>query len=186
MFVAVSEASRGKSAFSVEGAMSSLQQLGDSKWSMIMCLVAFLWSLTSTFDKMGMAAAPTTAAYLAVQRAMTAVPCMLYVLLKDLSTFRLLSAHCGLMLGLVGTELLTVLLYLWSLRYLFVSYAVAAKRTGILLSVLIGWIFFGEQIREKLPYIMLMLGGMLMIVLAPDMRYNAHLMHRPQHSLSMC
>ena len=53
-----------------------------------MMLVAFLWSLTSTFDKMGMAASPTLATYLAVQRAMTAAPCVLYLFLKDVSAFR--------------------------------------------------------------------------------------------------
>lgn len=71
--------------------------------------------------------------------------------------------------------MLTVLLYLWSLKFLFVSYAVAAKRCGILLSVLSGWLFFGEHIRDKLAYILLMMAGMLLIVLAPDMGYNLHL-----------
>lgn len=71
-----------------KGAARSLQQLGDSKGSFIMLLVAFLWSLTSTFDKMGMAAAPTLATYLAVQRAITAVPCVVFLLVKDISSFR--------------------------------------------------------------------------------------------------
>jgi hypothetical protein len=53
-----------------------------------MLLVAFLWSLTSAFDKMGMAASPTLAAYLAVQRAITAVPCVLYLVFKDIQSFR--------------------------------------------------------------------------------------------------
>ena len=68
-----------------------------------------------------------------------------------------------------------MLLYLWSLKLLFVSYAVAAKRSGILLSVLSGWLFFGEHIRDKIVYILLMVAGMMLIVLAPDMRYNLHL-----------
>jgi uncharacterized membrane protein len=184
-------------------AVRSLQQLGDNKGSVLMVLVAFLWSLTSTFDKMGMAASPTLASYLAVQRAMTAGPCVIYLLFKDISAFRcallpfahfngsanslasVATTHCGtcrllcdeftLLSGLVGSELLTVLLYLWSLKFLFVSYAVAAKRTGILLSVLSGWMFFGEHIKDKILYILLMLAGMMMIVLAPDIRYNRHL-----------
>lgn len=90
---------------------------------------------------------------------------------------RLLHEHLPLVSGLAATELLTVLLYLFALKFLFVSYAVAAKRSGILLSVLAGWLFFGERIRDKLPYVCLMLAGMLLIVLAPDLRYNAHLRH---------
>lgn len=79
------------------------------------------------------------------------------------------------MAGIVGLELLTVILYLSSLKFLFVSYAVAAKRSGILLSVLSGWLFFGENIRDKIVLCLLMVGGMLLVVLAPDMSYNTHL-----------
>ena len=70
------------------GAARSLQQVGDSKGSFLMLLVAFLWSLTSAFDKMGMAAAPTLTTYLALQRACTAAPCAVYLILKDVSSFR--------------------------------------------------------------------------------------------------
>jgi drug/metabolite transporter (DMT)-like permease len=90
---------------------------------------------------------------------------------------RIISDHFLLVSGIVAMELLTVLLYLWSLKFLFVSYAVAAKRSGILLSVISGSVFFGERIRDKLAYILLMMGGMLLIVLAPDMKYNLHLRH---------
>lgn len=159
----------------MEGASRSLQQLGDSKGSILMMLVAALWSLTSTFDKMGMAAAPTLASYLAVQRMMTAIPCIIYISVKDFPSIRLVYEQFWLLIGLAACELLTVLLYLWSLEYLFVSYAVAAKRSGILLSVLSGWLFFGEHIRDKIMYIGLMLVGMMMIVLAPEVKYNAHL-----------
>lgn len=79
-----------------------------------------------------------------------------------------------LMASLIGLELLTVILYLSSLQFLFVSYAVAAKRSGILLSVLSGWILFGENIRDKIVYVMLMMAGMMLIVFAPDMAYNTH------------
>jgi len=53
-----------------------------------MVAVAALWSLTSTFDKLGMASAPTLAAYLAVQRLITALPCAAYLLLRDPTAFR--------------------------------------------------------------------------------------------------
>lgn len=53
-----------------------------------MVLVAAAWSLTSAFDKMGLAAAPSLAAYLAVQRLMTAAPCVVYLLMKDTGSFR--------------------------------------------------------------------------------------------------
>jgi drug/metabolite transporter (DMT)-like permease len=88
---------------------------------------------------------------------------------------RIIRDHFVLVVGIVAAELLTVLLYLWALKFLFVSYVVAAKRSGILLSVVSGWLFFGERIRDKIGYIFVMIAGMLLIVLAPDMRYNLHL-----------
>lgn len=90
---------------------------------------------------------------------------------------RIISEHFLLVAAIVASELLTVLLYLWALKFLFVSYVVAAKRFGILLSVISGSVFFGEHIRDKIAYILLMMGGMLLIVLAPDMKYNLHLRH---------
>ncbi len=48
------------------------------------------------------------------------------------------------------------------------SYAVAVKRCGILFSVLSGRVFFGEPIGTRLPYILLMLMGGLMILLDPS------------------
>lgn len=46
-----------------------------------------------------------------------------------------------LLIAVTVSELATVLLYLWSLKFLFASYAVAAKRSGILVSVLAGWAY---------------------------------------------
>jgi hypothetical protein len=45
---------------------------------------------------------------------------------------------------------------------------VAVKRCGILFSVLSGRVFFGEPIGTRLPYILLMLMGGLMILLDPS------------------
>eukprot|EP00854_Cymbomonas_tetramitiformis_P001436 gene1436-2057_t len=47
-----------------------------------------------------------------------------------------------------------------SLEYVLVSYAIAAKRSGIMLSVICGAVFFNETIMHRLPYIVLMLLGM--------------------------
>ena len=56
--------------------------------------------------------------------------------------------------------------YVEALDHLFVSYAIAAKRSGILLSVLGGAVFFKESIYERLPYVMVMLFGMTLILLS--------------------
>ena len=58
--------------------------------------------------------------------------------------------------------------YLHSLEHLFTSYAVAAKRSGILLSVLGGAIMFKEPIGDRLPYVFVIIIGMMCIILADE------------------
>lgn len=64
-------------------------------------------------------------------------------------------------------ELTAIMCYLKSLDHLLLAYAVAVKRSGLLLSVLVGAIAFGEPIWKRLPPVMVMMVGMMMIILAP-------------------
>ena len=54
-----------------------------------------------------------------------------------------------------------------AIKYMLVAYVIAIKRCNVLLSVLIGGLVFREPIMQRLPYVLLMLGGMLLIVLDP-------------------
>jgi multidrug transporter EmrE-like cation transporter len=49
-----------------------------------------------------------------------------------------------------------------------VSYAVAAKRSGIVVSVLVGALVFNEDILNRLPYVLLMFCGMLLIIFSEE------------------
>jgi multidrug transporter EmrE-like cation transporter len=55
-----------------------------------------------------------------------------------------------------------------SLETLLISYAVAAKRSGIVVSVLVGALLFKEDVVKRLPYIMLMFAGMLIIIFSEE------------------
>eukprot|EP00897_Mesotaenium_endlicherianum_P005387 jgi/Mesen1/4877/ME000244S04047 len=63
-------------------------------------------------------------------------------------------------------EIFAIVCYLKSLDVLLVSYSIAAKRSNILISVMVGKIVFKEQIWQRLPYITLMMLGMALIVFA--------------------
>lgn len=65
-------------------------------------------------------------------------------------------------------ELAAVLLFLNAVRHLLVSYVVAIKRCNVLMSVLLGAALFRESIRSRLPYIFLMMLGVMLIVLEPS------------------
>lgn len=58
-----------------------------------------------------------------------------------------------------------------------VSYMVAIKRINVLLSTLVGCVLFNERVGRRMPYILLMLLGMLLIVLQPGhevLHHNHH------------
>jgi len=64
-------------------------------------------------------------------------------------------------------ECLTFVLYLASVSgQLLVSYAIACKRCSILISVAIGRYYWKESLEGRLPYITIMVAGMLVILLA--------------------
>ena len=136
--------------------------------SRLMLVVAVIWSLTSDLDKMGKQAAPSFLVFIAVQRLCMSVPLNAVLIFKQglSKSLRTFTSTFGFLLILAVLEMYTVAAYLKALDHLFVSYAIAAKRSGILLSVLSGAVFFKESIVERLPYIMIMLFGMTLILLS--------------------
>ena len=69
--------------------------------------------------------------------------------------------------SLIGfLDIASMYAFLQSLNYIFTSYAVAAKRTSILASVVGGALFFKEPIARRLPYIFIMFIGMALILIA--------------------
>ncbi len=66
-------------------------------------------------------------------------------------------------------DALTLLLQFSAYRYIDVSLVIAIKRSGIILSVLAGWLVFREsKIAERLFATAIMAGGMLLIYLPPS------------------
>lgn len=148
--------------------------LPDEPGSRLMLLVAILWSFTSDLDKMGKSASGgDLVVFVAVQRF-----CMLVVLSAAAVTrlrlqsqsvsklFKKFTQNIPLLFGLAALEMYTMTAYLKALDHLFVSYAIAAKRSGILLSVLAGALFFNENIKNRLPYVLIILAGMTLVLVS--------------------
>lgn len=136
--------------------------------SRLMLFVAVLWSLTSDLDKMGKTAASSFAVFVAVQRVCMSVPLGAALVVqrgvgKAAAAF---AANLPLLFALATLEMFTMSAYLKALDHLYVSYAIAAKRSGILLSVVGGAVFFKESIRSRLPYVVVILFGMFLVLLS--------------------
>jgi drug/metabolite transporter (DMT)-like permease len=133
-----------------------------------MLLVATLWSLTSDLDKMGKQSASSFVVFVAVQRVLMGAPLggALVAKVGARRAGEVFVENAGLLLALAIGEMYTMAAYLMALDHLFVSYAIAAKRSGILLSVLGGAVFFKESIRDRLPYVCVILVGMVLVLLS--------------------
>lgn len=134
--------------------------------SLLMLGVAALLSLSNSFDKLGAHMAPSFIIFAALQRILMAIPVVFYLAFTSPSSFKHLFRHFPLMAGISIFECGAILCYLKSLETLLVAYSIAAKRSNVLLSVIVGHLLFKERICKRLPYVFLMVGGMILILLA--------------------
>ncbi|RLN82135.1 hypothetical protein BBJ28_00007474 [Nothophytophthora sp. Chile5] len=145
-----------------------------SKGSMYMILVAFLWSISNAFDKIGVQNA-SPLVYGATIQVIVAVGS--YVLQR----MRVGGEEIYLPIGqemkipwkfvvLAGlTSVVAYYINLVATQYLEVSYVIAIKRSGCIWSVLMGRFLFRERnLRKKIPSIMLMVLGVVCIVMGKE------------------
>ncbi|KAG2448274.1 hypothetical protein HYH02_006858 [Chlamydomonas schloesseri] len=135
--------------------------------TVLMIGVAVIWSITASLDKLGVLTGPSIWMYFAVQRLTIGGASLLYICATEPRLLLLLRDNLGVMMAVSALELAAVLLFLNAVRHLLVSYVVAIKRCNVLLSVLLGAALFRESIRSRLPYIFLMMLGVMLIVLEP-------------------
>jgi drug/metabolite transporter (DMT)-like permease len=155
-----------------------LVALQNEPGSVSMLLVAAISSVTASLDKLGVISASSISVYFAVQRFVIGVACLSYLLIYARGAFTHFSSSAPLLLTISTLELAAVVFFLKALDYLFVSYVVAIKRCNILFSVLAGGLLFKEKITGRLPYVLAMLAGMLLIVAEPGHhRLHSHVNH---------
>jgi len=108
-----------------------------------------------------------------LQRYFLCAPALTFVFLKSKSSLKSLSSSKTIVsLALIGLlDIASMAAFLQALNYIFTSYAVAAKRTSILASVVGGALFFKEPIAKRLPFIFVMFFGMALILLADADRH---------------
>ncbi|KAH7415083.1 hypothetical protein KP509_14G026500 [Ceratopteris richardii] len=132
--------------------------------SLLMLGVAGLLSISSSLDKMGAHLAPSPLVYAALQKVIMAIPVTLFLGLMSPSSFRHIFGQFHVLFAISSFEVLAFVSYLKSLETLLVAYSIAAKRSNVLISVFIGSLVFKEKILRRLPFILLMIGGMALIV----------------------
>lgn len=104
---------------------------------------AFLYSITASLDKVGIAAAQySLSAYFLAQRVLMGVVGLVYLLTCARGAIRHVARDSLLLFSISLVEQGSVVVYLLAIENILVSYVVAIKRVNVLLSTLIGCVLF--------------------------------------------
>ncbi len=140
-----------------KGILAPFKNIYQEKGSLLMLIVALLWSVTANIDKIGVQASSPTFYTLAWHIVFPIF--YLPVILKTGTKVCELKGNIKMLilLGLVGTIL--IILQMFAIKLAYVSYVIAIKRAGLVFSIIFGLLFFKEK---NIP---LRLAGALFIVL---------------------
>jgi uncharacterized membrane protein len=97
----------------------------------LVLIVAFLYSLTASFDKLGMSSSSSTAFYIMMQRVLIAVMGLIYLLAASPRTLRHLYRDAVLLVTLSLAEQLAIVLYFKAIQNILVSRSSSACKAGL-------------------------------------------------------
>lgn len=147
------------------GYLAPLQALLSERGPRLMLTVAFIWSLTSNFDKVGVKNSSPIFWAIAMYTFITLglLPIMLYKSRKNLRQI-LPSLKVLIPIGLFNA--LVVIFQMKAISLTLVAQVIAVKRTSTLMSVLFGYLLFKEKaIKERLTGAFIMILGVCFISL---------------------
>uniref|UniRef100_M4BGL8 EamA domain-containing protein n=1 Tax=Hyaloperonospora arabidopsidis (strain Emoy2) TaxID=559515 RepID=M4BGL8_HYAAE len=140
-----------------------------SKGSMYMMIVAFLWSISNAFDKIGVQNATPLVYGAAIQVIVAGGSCILQKMgvgerdVLPIGQERKIPWKVVILTGVMSV--VAYYINLVATQLLEVSYVIAIKRSGCIWSVLMGRVLFRERnLRKKIPSILLMVLGVVCIV----------------------
>ncbi len=149
-----------------EGYFGPFRALLKEKGPKLMLIVAFIWSITSNFDKIGVQNSSTIFWVIAIEIFMTLaiLPIMLYK--SQRSVKQILTSYKVLIpIGLFSA--LMLIAHTTAISLTLVAYVISIKRTSAIMSVLFGYLIFKEKdVKERLLGSVIMVIGVLFIALS--------------------
>lgn len=132
----------------------------------LMLLVAFIWSITSNFDKIGVQNSSPIFWAISVNIFIILVmlPIMLYKSKRNVQNIR---TNYKVLFPIGLFSALTLIFQMTAISLTLVAYVISIKRTSVIMSVLFGYLIFKEKdIRERLVGAVIMIVGILFITLS--------------------
>lgn len=144
--------------------LAPLKSIFKNKGTILMLSVAFIWSFTSNFDKMGVINSSPLfwTVMIHVFLTTTLLPIMIY---KSPNCWNIIKNKTKEIAPLGIINALKLSFQMIALELVIVPYVVSIKRMSILFSVLIGYFFFKEKhIKKRIIGASIMLAGAVFII----------------------
>ena len=146
-----------------EGFFAPVKAVVSEKGSLLMLGVSFIWSFAATFDKVALLGSDPFFFILAFNTGFTLLY-LPFVLKVNPSFTKELKNRPGDLLVLGALSGLMVIFQMAALRGAYVSYVIAIKRSGVIFTLLLGRIFFEENIdSSRITGTFMMAAGVFLI-----------------------
>ena len=145
--------------------LQPFRQIYYNRGTRYMIIVSLMWSLSATVEKVAVLAS-SPAFYALFFHTVMALSYLIIIWAKDKGLFSSIDGNMKdfLVLGLISG--LLVLFQFTALKYLLVSYVIAFKRAGVLVSIFLGVLFYREKhFLKNIFCTALMVSGVIFIVL---------------------
>ncbi len=142
------------------------RRLGKERGSLLMVLVAALWSLALPLDKLAVSHASVPAHGTILNTGVALVMVALLLLRLGEGSVREIPRWPGLVAALVGVSVVALALQLVAITQVWVGLVETLKRAvGSILALVSGWLFFGERVDVQQVLAVLLMGVGVAVVL---------------------
>ena len=148
-----------------KGYLAPFKALLKEKGPRLMLLVAFIWSITANFDKIGIQSSSVFFWPVAVN-AFIAIGFIPVVLIKSKNRINQISKNYKTLLPIGFFHGLMIVFQMIAVSMTLVAYVISIKRTSAVLSVVFGSVLFKEKgLKERLVGSLIMILGVILITI---------------------
>jgi len=148
-----------------DGLFAPFKALISNKGAQLMLLVAFIWSITSNFDKIGLQNSSPIFYGIAINIFIT-IGITPFVLFKSKKNIKQIPKNLKSLIPVGIFHGLMIIFHMIAISMTLVAYLISIKRTSAIISVLFGAIIFKEKgLKERILGVIIMIIGVLCIML---------------------
>jgi len=148
-----------------EGILTPFKYLVREKGPRLMLMVAFIWSITSNIDKIGIKGSSIVFWIISIN-VFSSIILFPFMLLRLKSTKSNILEHIKLLAPVGFFAALRSIFQMWAIYLTMVAYVISIKRCSVIFSIIFGYFIFKEKgIKERLIGATLMILGVFLIIL---------------------